>query len=55
MTDAGMPAWQADAINELNVQLSLGHFSTATDVVERVGRKKPVSIEQFIRENLAAF
>lgn len=55
MVDAGMPPWLAGAINELNTEMKLGHFSSVSDVVERVGKKKPITIEQFIRENATAF
>jgi uncharacterized protein YbjT (DUF2867 family) len=55
MMQAGMPEWQADAINELSEEMKQGHFATVTDVVERVGKKKPVTLEQFVRENAAAF
>ena len=55
MTQAGMPEWQADAINELSEEMKQGHFATVTDVVERVGKKTPVTLEQFVRENAGAF
>jgi uncharacterized protein YbjT (DUF2867 family) len=55
MIDSGMPPWLAHAINELNTEMKLGHFSTVSDVVERVGKKKPVTIEQFVREHAAVF
>jgi uncharacterized protein YbjT (DUF2867 family) len=55
MTQAGMPEWQADAINELSEEMKQGHFATVTDVVERVGKKKPRTLEQFVRENKSAF
>ena len=55
MTQAGMPEWLADAINELSEEMKQGHFATVTDVVERVGKKKPGTLEQFVRENKSAF
>jgi uncharacterized protein YbjT (DUF2867 family) len=55
MMQAGMPDWLADAINELSEQMKLGNLATVTDAVERVGKKRPVTLEQFVRENAAAF
>lgn len=55
MTQAGMPDWLADAINELSAQMKAGRFATVSDVVERVGRKPPVTLEQFVREHAGAF
>ncbi len=55
MTDGGMPRWFAEAVNELTAGMKAGQFSAVSTVVERIGRKKPVSIEQFIQENIATF
>jgi hypothetical protein len=51
MVSAGMPDWLADALNELNTGLREDRFGRVTDVVERVGRKRPVSLEEFVREH----
>jgi uncharacterized protein YbjT (DUF2867 family) len=55
MVAGGMPEWVADALNELSEQMKLGRFAEVTDVVRRVGKKEPVTLEQFVRENAAAF
>jgi len=55
MLKLGMPDWQAQAILELDLRCWHGEFSNATDVVERVAKKPPVSFDQFARENRAAF
>ncbi len=55
MTGGGMPEWLADALNELTAGLKENRFALATDVVERVGRKTPITLEQFVREHAAHF
>jgi uncharacterized protein YbjT (DUF2867 family) len=55
MIDAGFPAWQADAINELNAEMKAGHLGIVTDHVEEVGHKQPITLEQFIGDHLSAF
>ena len=35
--------------------MKLNRFAVVTDMVERVGRKPPVTLEQFVRENAAVF
>jgi uncharacterized protein YbjT (DUF2867 family) len=55
MIKSGLPDWTADAINELSEQVKLGHFATVTDIVQTVGKKAPITLEQFVRENVAVF
>ena len=55
MVDAGLPAWMADAVNELNASMKQWRLTGVTDVVRRIGRKEPVTVEQFVREHAAAF
>jgi uncharacterized protein YbjT (DUF2867 family) len=55
MVRGGMEPWRADAINELNVAMRQERLAGVTDVVRRVGRKEPVTLEQFVREHAAAF
>src|SRR5438045_551010 len=43
------------AINELNLGMKEGLFNQVSDVVRRVGKKEPITLEQFIREHAAAF
>jgi len=55
MIQSGMPPWLADGINELSQGMAEGKFDQATDVVQKVGHKQPITLEQFVRENQAAF
>jgi uncharacterized protein YbjT (DUF2867 family) len=55
MLGMGIPEWSADGINELMDQMRSGAYATVTNVVEQVGHKKPTTLEQFVRENAAAF
>jgi len=55
MIRGGMPDWQAQAVLELDVRCRRGEFSAATDVVERVAKKRPVSYDEFLREHVAIF
>jgi uncharacterized protein YbjT (DUF2867 family) len=55
MTAAGLPEWLADALNELNEQMRLGNFSQTSDLVRTIGQKEPITIEQYIRENVTLF
>jgi uncharacterized protein YbjT (DUF2867 family) len=51
----GMPSWQAQAVLELEVHCRGGDFSALTDVVERVGGRRPGTIDDFIRQHAASF
>ncbi len=55
MLEMGMPAWLADALNELNVGLKENRFGLVTDVVLAIGHKTPIDLESFIRDNIEAF
>jgi len=55
MVGAGIPAWNADGINELMGQMRSGAYAIVTDVAEKVGHKKPTTLEEFVREYAAAF
>jgi hypothetical protein len=55
MMQIGMPAWQADAINQLMADLKAGKYARLTDVVKTIGHKTPVTLEQFILANEKAF
>ncbi len=55
MLEMGMPAWLADALNELNVGLKENRFGLVTDVVSAIGHKTPIDLESFIRDNIEAF
>ena len=51
----GMPPWQAQAVLELEVRCRAGDFSALTDVVERIGGRRPGTIDNFIRRHAASF
>lgn len=55
LVQAGLEPWQAEAINELNDQMKQGNFAEVSDIVRRVGRNEPVTLEAWVRENRAAF
>jgi len=55
MRQGGMPEWQAQAVLDLEVRCRQGDFSAVTDTVERVGKRRPTTFEDFIREHAAAF
>jgi uncharacterized protein YbjT (DUF2867 family) len=55
MRQGGMPAWQAQAVLDLEVRCRGGDFSALTDVVERVAKRRPGTFEDFIRRHAAAF
>lgn len=55
MLQAGMPAWNADAVTELYGAFAGGNFDHTTDTVERLTGRPPITFEQFARENAAAF
>jgi uncharacterized protein YbjT (DUF2867 family) len=55
MVQMGMSEWSASAINELSHALQEGAFDRVTNVVRDVGKKEPLTLVQFIRENVALF
>jgi uncharacterized protein YbjT (DUF2867 family) len=55
MLDAGMPAWNADAVTELYGVFATGQYAHTTDVVERVTGRPPRTFEAFAAEHKAAF
>jgi uncharacterized protein YbjT (DUF2867 family) len=46
----GLPEWLAFELVTADVYRARGHLAEVTDVVERVGRKEPVTFEAFVRE-----
>ena len=50
-----MPEWQATGLADLQVWFSQGEPATVTDVVEKIGRKKPIPFDQFARDFRSAF
>jgi hypothetical protein len=55
MRQGGMPEWQAQAVLDLEVRCRQGDFSAVTGTVERVGKRRPTTFEDFIREHGSAF
>lgn len=55
MIEMGMPAWLADALNELNIGLKENRFGLVTDVVSAITHNAPIDLESFIREHIEAF
>jgi len=55
MLQAGMPAWNADAVTELYGAFATGQFGYTTDVVERIIGQPPIPFERFAKENATAF
>jgi uncharacterized protein YbjT (DUF2867 family) len=55
MRQGGMPEWQAQGVLDLEVRCRQGDFSAVTDAVERVGKRRPTTFEEFIRQHAAAF
>jgi uncharacterized protein YbjT (DUF2867 family) len=52
---AGVPEWNADGINELNAAMKDGQLARVTNTVREIGKKEPVTLEQFVREHADAF
>jgi uncharacterized protein YbjT (DUF2867 family) len=55
MVGMGIPEWNADGINELMDQMRAGAYAVVSKAVSEIGHKKPTTLEQFVRENAAAF
>lgn len=55
MIAAGMPAWLADAVNELYIPWSQGAGATTTNVIREVAGKQPTGFDQFARDHAAVF
>jgi uncharacterized protein YbjT (DUF2867 family) len=55
MREGGMPEWQAQGVLDLEVRCRQGDFSAVTDAVERVGKRRPTTFEEFIRQHASAF
>jgi uncharacterized protein YbjT (DUF2867 family) len=55
MRASGMPAWNASAVRELYGVFATGQYARTTDTIEKVTGKKPITLEQFVREFAGAF
>jgi uncharacterized protein YbjT (DUF2867 family) len=55
MLASGLSEWNATAVTELYGVFATGRYARTTDAVERITGKRPISFEQFVRDNAAAF
>ncbi len=55
MLGMGIPAWLVDDLLTLSSVFAAGHGAQVTDAVEKVGKAKPRTIEQFVRDHAKAF
>jgi hypothetical protein len=46
---------EAQGVLDLEVRCRVGDFSAVTDAVERVGKRRPTTFEEFSRRHAAAF
>lgn len=51
----GLPEWMIDGINDLYEAYRAGVGATVTDTVKTVGKKDPISFDQFARDYAQAF
>jgi hypothetical protein len=52
---AGRPGWFVDSQSELWAEFRRGSGSEITDVVRRIGKKEPVTFDDFAAKNVTAF
>ena len=55
MTSMGVPDWLAGDLAKLGEVFAAGYGAATTDVVEKVAKKKPNTVDQFLRDNAPAF
>ncbi len=55
LLDSGMPDWLAQGVIDLDEIVFNGEAGKVSDTVQTIGRKPPISFEQFVRDNAAAF
>src|SRR5258708_7554811 len=55
LVGAGMPDWQADALLEIFEHVVKPRGSEVTNVVTEIGKKAPITFDQFARDHAAAF
>jgi hypothetical protein len=51
----GTPAWLADAMTILYGPLSAGYAADVADTTKTVGKKDPITFEQFVRDYASSF
>lgn len=50
-----MPEWLANDLAKLGEIFAAGHGAATTNVVETVAKKKPITIDEFLKDNVEAF
>jgi uncharacterized protein YbjT (DUF2867 family) len=55
MTSMGVPDWLAGDLAKLGEVFAAGHGAATTDVVEKVAKKKPNTVDQFLKDYAPAF
>jgi uncharacterized protein YbjT (DUF2867 family) len=55
MVDNGMPEWLSNDLGKSGERLAAGDMREITDVVQNVTHKKPVTLDQFLTDNVEAF
>jgi uncharacterized protein YbjT (DUF2867 family) len=55
MTGAGYPEWLAKDLAIMGDVVAAGYAGHTTDVVEKVAKKKPITVDQFLQDHAAAF
>lgn len=55
MEKIGMKKWLIDALMELYEMTKLGETSVVSNEVERITKRKPITFEQFVKDNVKAF
>jgi uncharacterized protein YbjT (DUF2867 family) len=55
MMGAGMPEWLSKDLAKYGEAVAAGYTGHTTDVVEKVAHKKPITLDQFFKDNVEAF
>ncbi len=55
MTGMGMPPWLAVDLAKMGEFFASGKAADTTDVVEKVAKKKPITLDQFLKDHVGAF
>lgn len=55
MLSYGMPEWMVNAMMELHAMNKAGYAAGTTDLVEKIGGKKPLDFDQFARDHARAW
>ena len=55
MVGAGMPEWLSKDLAKLGEAIAAGYTGHTTDTVEKIAHKKPITLDQFLKDNVEAF